>query len=95
LSSTPNIILASSTRPDDDCIAITGATSGATDRVMLWVSSPVVTTTDESTGPKLNLSEEAAGDEEGGDPKDDNGSVDALAREFKGQRWDADKSIWK
>jgi len=68
---------------------------GASDRLMLWISSPVITTTDESTGPKLNLSEETAGDEEGGDPKDDNGSVDALAKEFKGQRWDADKSVWK
>ena len=68
---------------------------GASDRLMLWISSPVVTTTDESTGPRLNLSEEAAGDEEGGEPHDDNGSVAALAREFKGQRWDADKSVWK
>ena len=68
---------------------------GASDRLMLWISSPVITTTDESAGPKLNLSEEASGDEEGGDPKDDNGSVEALAREFKGQRWDADKSVWK
>jgi hypothetical protein len=68
---------------------------GASDRLMLWISSPVITTTDESSGPKLNLSEEAAGDEEGGEPKDDNGSVVALAKEFKGQRWDADKSVWK
>jgi hypothetical protein len=68
---------------------------GTSDRLMLWISSPVITTTDESTGPKLNLSEEAAGDEEGGDPKDDNGSIAALAREFRGQRWDADKSVWK
>jgi hypothetical protein len=68
---------------------------GASDRLMLWISSPVITTMDESTGPKLNLSEEAASDEEGGDPKDDNGSVDALAKEFRGQRWDADKSVWK
>ena len=68
---------------------------GASDRLMLWIASPVITTTDESAGPKLNLSEEAAGDEEGGDPKDDNGSVDALAKEFRGQRWDADKSVWK
>ena len=58
---------------------------------MLWISSPVITTADESAGPKLNLSEESSGDEEGGEPKDDNGSVEALAREFKGQRWDADK----
>jgi hypothetical protein len=67
---------------------------GATDRLMLWVGTPVISTTDESAGPKLNLTEETSGDEEG-DQKDDNGSVDALAREFKGQRWDADKSAWK
>jgi hypothetical protein len=68
---------------------------GASDRLMLWISSPVTTTTDEGTGPKLNLSEGSSGDEEGGEPEDDNGSVEALAREFKGQRWDADKSVWK
>jgi hypothetical protein len=67
---------------------------GASDRLMLWISSPVVSTKDETTGPKLNLAEESGGDEEG-DQKDDNGSVDALAKEFKGQRWDADKSAWK
>jgi len=68
---------------------------GASDRLMLWISSPVITTTDEGAGPKLNVTEESSGDEEGGEPKNDNGSVDALAREFKGQRWDADKSVWK
>jgi hypothetical protein len=68
---------------------------GASDRLMLWVSSPVITTVDESAGPRLNLSEEASGDEEGGEPNDDNGSIRALAREFKGQLWDADKSVWK
>ena len=68
---------------------------GGTDRLMLWISSPVITTADEGTGAKLNLTEESTGDEEGGEPKDDNGSVQALAKEFKGQRWDADKSVWK
>jgi hypothetical protein len=68
---------------------------GASDRLIMWISSPVITTSDEAAGPRLNLSEEASGDEEGGEPKNDNGSVDALAREFKGQRWDADKSVWK
>jgi hypothetical protein len=67
---------------------------GSSDRLILWVGTPVISTTDESAGPKLNLTEESSGDEEG-DQKDDNGSVDALAREFKGQRWDADKSVWK
>jgi hypothetical protein len=68
---------------------------GTSDRLMLWVSSPVVTTADEGSGPKLNLSEDSVGDEEGGEPPDDNGSVEALAKEFKAQRWDADKSAWK
>ncbi|MEH2506157.1 hypothetical protein V1290_004968 [Bradyrhizobium sp. AZCC 1578] len=68
---------------------------GATDRLMLWISSPVITTADEGAGPKLHLSEESTGDEEGGEPKDDNGSLEALAKEFKGQRWDADRSVWK
>ncbi len=67
---------------------------GASDRLILWISNPVVSTTDEAAGPKLNLADDSSGDEEG-DQKDDNGSVDALAREFKGQRWDADKSAWK
>jgi hypothetical protein len=67
---------------------------GASDRLMLWVGNPVIATTDETAGPKLHLAEESSGDEEG-DQKDDNGSLDALAREFKGQRWDADKSAWK
>jgi hypothetical protein len=67
---------------------------GATDRLMLWIGNPITTTTDETAGPKLNVADESSGDEEG-DQKDDNGSVDALAREFKGQRWDADKSAWK
>ena len=67
---------------------------GASDRLLLWIGSPAVTTTDEAAGAKLNLADESSNDEEG-DAKDDNGAVDALAREFKGQRWNADKSTWK
>jgi len=67
---------------------------GASDRLMLWVGSPVISTADESADAKLNLAEEAGGDEEG-DSKDDNGSIEALAKEFRAQRWDADKSVWK
>ena len=67
---------------------------GASDRLLLWISNPVITTADETAGPKLNLTEESSGDEEA-DQKDDNGAVDALAKEFKAQRWDADKSVWK
>jgi hypothetical protein len=67
---------------------------GASDRLMLWIGNPVITTADEGAAPKLNLAEESGSDEEG-DQKDDNGSLDALAKEFKGQRWDTDKSVWK
>ena len=81
-----------------DTIEVTGLVSadkpGASDKLMLWIGSPVITTADESAGPRLSLSDDSSGEEEG-DQKDDNGSVDALAKEFKGQRWDADKSIWK
>jgi hypothetical protein len=67
---------------------------GGSDRLMLWIGNPVISTADEAAGAKLNLADESSGDEEG-DQKDDNGSVDALAKEFKGQRWDPDKSVWK
>jgi hypothetical protein len=67
---------------------------GRSDRLMLWIGNPVISTADEAAGPKLNLAEEVSSDEEG-EQKDDNGSVEALAKEFKGQRWDVDKSAWK
>jgi hypothetical protein len=67
---------------------------GASDRLMLWVGSPSISTADEAAGAKLNLTEATGSDEEA-EPADDNGSVDALAKEFKGQRWDTDKSAWK
>jgi hypothetical protein len=81
-----------------DTIEVSGLVSadrtGTTDKLMLWIGSPSTTTSDESTGAKLNVSDEAAADEEADQP-DDNGSVEALAKELKGQRWDADKSVWK
>jgi hypothetical protein len=67
---------------------------GGSDKLMLWIGTPEISTTDESAGAKLNLAEETSGDEEG-DQTDDNGSVEALAKAFKGQRWDSDKSAWK
>src|SRR5436190_12869949 len=38
---------------------------GASDRLMLWIGNPVISTADKSAGPKLNLSEETSGEEEG------------------------------
>ena len=67
---------------------------GTSDRLMLWIGSPAISTADEGTGPRLNLADESSLDEEG-ELADDNGSVDALAREFRAQRWDGDKNAWK
>jgi hypothetical protein len=67
---------------------------GTTDKMMLYVSHPTITTADESNGAKLGLSDESEGEEET-EPKSDNGAIAALAKELKAQRWDADKSDWK
>jgi hypothetical protein len=67
---------------------------GPSDHLMLWIANPVISTADEAAGPKLNLADQSSGEEES-EPKDDNGSLEALAKEFKAQRWDADKSAWK
>jgi hypothetical protein len=67
---------------------------GTTDKLILWVSTPSVTTADENSGAKLALADSPTADEES-DPRDDNGAVAAVAAEFKAQRWDADNSNWK
>ena len=67
---------------------------GGLDRLILWISTPVVSTGDESAGAKLVLSDDSYGDEEG-DQRDNSGSIEALAKALKGQRWDADKSAWE
>jgi hypothetical protein len=81
-----------------DVIEVTGLVSadkpGGSDSLMLWVSAPVTTTTDESAGAKLNLVDESTADEEP-EQRDDSGAIAALVKELKGQRWDADNSVWK
>jgi hypothetical protein len=81
-----------------ETVEVTGLVSpdrpGGSDRLIVWIGTPAVTTSDESAGAKLNLSDDSSGEEEG-DQKDETGSVEALAKELKGQRWDSDKSLWK
>jgi hypothetical protein len=67
---------------------------GASERLMLWLGTPSITTADEAAGARLNLANASGGEEEA-DQADDRGSVDALAKELRGQRWDVDKSAWK
>src|SRR6185312_15221579 len=57
-----------------DTIEVAGLISpdkpGTTDKLMLWIGSPSTTTADESSGAKLNLSDDASADEEGDQPAD-------------------------
>jgi hypothetical protein len=82
-----------------ETVEVTGLVSldkpGTSDKLMLWVSSPVTTTADEGAGAKLNLAEDSSSEDEGAEPEDDGGAIEALAKELKGQRWNADKSVWK
>lgn len=65
------------------------------DHIMLWVGAPSTTTADESEGPRLGLADDlSAGDGESIEAND-RGAVDALAKQFKAQRWDIDASAWK
>jgi hypothetical protein len=81
-----------------DTVEVAGLVSsdkpGRSEHLMLWIGVPAITTSDESAGSKLILSQEASADEEG-DQKNDKGSLEALVKELKGQRWDADNSAWK
>ena len=81
-----------------ETVDVTGLVSpdrpGGSDKLIVWIGTPAVTTSDESAGAKLNLSDDSSGEEEG-DQKDESGSIEALAKELKGQRWDSDKSVWK
>ncbi|MGP9810048.1 hypothetical protein ACTZWT_00900 [Rhodopseudomonas sp. NSM] len=67
---------------------------GPTDKLMLWLGNPSDTISDESAGPRLNLNDDAAG-EEGAEPRSDGGAVAALAKELKGQRWDSESATWQ
>lgn len=67
---------------------------GGSDKLMLWLSNPSDTTVDENAPPRLNLNDDATGEEEA-EPRSDGGAVPALAKELKGQRWDSESSTWQ
>lgn len=65
------------------------------DHIMLWVGAPSTSTADETDGPRLGLASDlSAGDGESIETND-SGTLDTLAKQFKAQRWDVDKSAWK
>ena len=65
---------------------------GAVDHLLVWINTPSITTADEASGAKLNLSDLVDDDSE---QSDDPELVEALASELKGQRWNQDDSTWK
>jgi hypothetical protein len=68
------------------------------DKLIVWVGEPTSETVDESGGPKLSLFGSASGGtgtDDDGTPLDNGETVDALAKELKGQTWDAEGSVWK
>lgn len=65
------------------------------DHIMLWVGVPSTTTADETEGARLDLTDDLSAGESESIETDDGGAMDALAKQFKAQRWDADTSAWK
>jgi hypothetical protein len=68
---------------------------GASDHLLLWAGSPSVETLDENSDPKLNLVENSSGNDEESLSLNDEQTLAALAKEFRAQLWDSEKSVWK
>lgn len=68
---------------------------GQAENLLLWTSSPSIETVDESSGPKLNLAENASGNDEESLSLNDEQMLAELAKTLRGQRWDSDASAWK
>ena len=69
---------------------------GGGDKLIVWVGEPTSETVDESSGPRLSLFGSASGsNDDDGTPIDNGETVEALAKELKGQTWDAEGSVWK
>jgi len=68
---------------------------GDAENFLLWTGSPSIETVDESAGAKLNLAENASGNDEESLSLNDEQMLNELAKVFSGKRWDSDTSTWK
>lgn len=68
---------------------------GNADRLVIWLGVPATTTRDETAGPHLNFADSSTGDETESTYTDDDGLVQGIAADLKGQRWDAEQAAWK
>lgn len=65
------------------------------DRLLLWLSYPVITTSDESSGPRLKIVDSSDSNGEDAGPIEDGDALTAMARVLKAQRWDSENTTWK
>ena len=73
--------------------AISPERPGSSENLLLWISAPASTTTDEADGPRLTVNN-ATNLEEEINPRDDQSVVKQIASEFKAKRWNNDKADW-
>jgi hypothetical protein len=67
---------------------------GAGDGVIVWFSTPAVSTVDEGPEPRLKFADVETNDDEG-QGSDNEELVLAVAKDLKGKVWDSDQSEWK
>ncbi|MBY0380832.1 MAG: hypothetical protein K2W78_02795 [Xanthobacteraceae bacterium] len=68
---------------------------GASDRLIVWLGTTSITTSDETQGPHLTFSDDSSNDEGESAFTDDDGLVRALTADLKGKQWDAERAKWK
>lgn len=68
---------------------------GNAERLVIWLGVPATTTRDETAGPHLSFADSSTGEEGEGTYTDDDGLVQGIAADLKGQHWDAEQATWK
>jgi hypothetical protein len=75
---------------------VAGEKPGSTDKLVLWLGYPTLTTSDESSGGRLKIADATADNNaEDSTPADEGDSLATVARALKAQRWDADNNGWR
>lgn len=68
---------------------------GHADRLVIWLGATASATRDEAAGPRLSFADTSISDDTESGTTDDGGLARGLATDLKGQRWDAERSVWK
>jgi hypothetical protein len=76
-------------------VLVAGDRSASNDQLLLWISYPVTTTSDEGSTEKLKLFDPSDSDSEDNVPAEDGDTLTAIARDLKARRWDTESNSWK